>query len=89
MSTYRKEWPCCDSVTETEAWEPEQCPFCTAQPRPAIDQDTLAGVRRYLNDVLAEGTPNEQAVARTVSRMLAEPPASGVKGTFNDQGEKA
>lgn len=28
MSTYRVEWPCCGSVTETQAWEPEQCPFC-------------------------------------------------------------
>lgn len=32
MSTYRKEWPCCDSVTETDAWEPERCPFCTGAP---------------------------------------------------------
>ena len=29
MGTYRKEWNCCGSVTETEAWEPETCPFCT------------------------------------------------------------
>lgn len=29
MSTYRKEWECCGSVTETEAWEPERCPFCS------------------------------------------------------------
>lgn len=28
MGTYRVEWPCCDSVTETQAWEPGQCPFC-------------------------------------------------------------
>lgn len=36
MSTYRKEWPCCDSVTETSAWEPEACPFCTpAQAEPS------------------------------------------------------
>jgi hypothetical protein len=28
MGTYRKEWNCCGSVTETEAWEPEVCPFC-------------------------------------------------------------
>ena len=31
MGTYRKEWDCCGSVTETEAWEPERCPFCTDQ----------------------------------------------------------
>lgn len=28
MGVYRKEWDCCDSVTETNAWEPEECPFC-------------------------------------------------------------
>lgn len=29
MSTYRKEWTCCGSVSETEGYEPEQCPFCS------------------------------------------------------------
>lgn len=28
MSTYRKEWPCCGSVTETESFEPPFCPIC-------------------------------------------------------------
>lgn len=28
MSTYRREWACFGSVTETDAWEPEFCPFC-------------------------------------------------------------
>lgn len=28
MSTYRVEWPCCNSVTETDCWEPQRCPFC-------------------------------------------------------------
>ena len=28
VSIYRKEWACCGSVTETEAWEPDMCPFC-------------------------------------------------------------
>jgi len=28
MSTYRVEWECCGSVTETEAYEPDKCPFC-------------------------------------------------------------
>lgn len=34
MSTYRKEWDCCGGVTETEAWEPEHCPFCTDDAAP-------------------------------------------------------
>lgn len=37
MSTYRVEWDCCGSVTETEAWEPESCPFCTDAPKTAIE----------------------------------------------------
>lgn len=28
MSMYRKEWSCCGDVTETDAWEPTECPFC-------------------------------------------------------------
>ena len=34
MSTYRKEWDCCGSVTETVSWEPETCPFCTDEVAP-------------------------------------------------------
>jgi len=34
MGTYRKEWDCCGSVTETDGYEPEQCPFCTADAAP-------------------------------------------------------
>ena len=30
MGTYRVEWPCCGSVTETDAWEPSECPICEA-----------------------------------------------------------
>ena len=29
MGTYRKKWDCCGSVTETQAWEPDDCPFCS------------------------------------------------------------
>ena len=28
MGTYRTAWPCCGDTTETEAWEPCECPFC-------------------------------------------------------------
>lgn len=30
MSTYRMEWPCCGDATETNAWVPEECPFCSS-----------------------------------------------------------
>lgn len=41
MSTYRTEWPCCQSVTETEAWIPSRCPFC----EPEADDAVLALAR--------------------------------------------
>ena len=31
------EWNCCGSVTETESWKPEKCPFCVV----AITTKTL------------------------------------------------
>lgn len=33
MGMYRKEWSCCNSATETDAWEPQDCPFCAPQPQ--------------------------------------------------------
>jgi hypothetical protein len=38
MGTYRKEWDCCGSATETDAWEPDNCPFCTPAAAPAAAQ---------------------------------------------------
>ena len=28
MSTYRKDWPCCGLVTETDCYELDSCPEC-------------------------------------------------------------
>jgi len=36
----------------------------------------ILGVRRYCSDVQQNGTVNERAVAQTVARMLARPPAA-------------
>lgn len=44
MSTYRKEWPCCGDVTETQGWEPESCPFCASIAAPAGQQAELVAV---------------------------------------------
>lgn len=41
MSMYRREWDCCGSVTETDAWEPESCPFCTPD-KPSIAAQSVA-----------------------------------------------
>lgn len=49
MGTYRVEWPCCGSATETEAWEPEQCPFCELDNAPA-DPALLALARKEVGD---------------------------------------
>lgn len=44
MSTYRIEWPCCGDVTETQAWEPAECPFCARlKLLPAADTIELPG----------------------------------------------
>ncbi len=48
MSTYRVEWPCCGSVTETEAWEPDSCPFCD----PSFDEIRLRAVNAELLEAL-------------------------------------
>lgn len=51
MGTYRKEWDCCGSATETEAWEPDTCPFCTpveqAQRAAAANAGFQAGREPY------------------------------------------
>ncbi len=40
MSMYRNEWICCGSVTETDGWDPDACPFCTpAAPAPVAQPD--------------------------------------------------
>ena len=29
MGMYRTEWECCGDTTETDAWIPDACPFCS------------------------------------------------------------
>lgn len=56
MGMYRKEWDCCDSVTETDGWEPEHCPFCAARAAapvsgptgPKVDMELPEGDKREL-----------------------------------------
>jgi len=69
MGMYRKEWECCDSVTETESYEPERCPFCH---RDFLFR-RLAGVCKWLEanqpDVFGRGlwdAVNEVDAAREV-----------------------
>ena len=47
MSTYRKEWDCCGSVTETYSWEPETCPFCTDAVSPFAMTNEQRGALAY------------------------------------------
>ena len=67
MGTYRVEWPCCESVTITEAWEPDRCPFCYEPPMEAsalVLYDALEECKRVLSDLQStqlEGTRTRAA----------------------------
>lgn len=65
MGVYRKEWPCCGDVSETNAWEPESCPFCSlaaAEPAPTPAAPVVAeGLTRY--DPALESKKWDQYVA--------------------------
>ena len=61
MSTYRVEWDCCGSVTETEAWEPESCPFCTDAPKTTVEAaapDLLEALQKLLSHCTFDDYPN-------------------------------
>lgn len=65
MSTYRKEWPCCGDVSETQSYEPESCPFCAPalSRRHAAEQPTAAG--NALTDGRILELANQMAVVST------------------------
>jgi len=61
MSTYRKEWDCCGSVTETDGWEPDACPFCS----PKAEAEPVATVRvpcEYTDEQLAAGVEQYKGI---------------------------
>lgn len=72
MGTYRKEWDCCGSVTETQAWEPETCPFCTpAAPSPTpISMGAPGGLTRDASAHSANGDDGRE------SRPAPVPPSN-------------
>lgn len=83
MGTYRKEWPCCDSVTETQAWEPESCPFCTQDAAPAAANGALTDeqIMRISCDMKQRNAgvwPGDVAYARAIL-AAAGPDAALVK----------
>jgi len=43
MSRYETTWPCCGDTTITEAWIPEECPFCSAADKRRSDAVATAG----------------------------------------------
>jgi len=57
MSMYCREWNCCGSVTETDAWEPESCPFCN--PLEAAAPDLLCALQSLLK-LASENLPLEE-----------------------------
>jgi hypothetical protein len=81
MSTYRKEWPCCGSVTETQAWEPEECPFCTTTQQPVLDgvEDVDAADNQWFGDmmilqVLADSENVNDQEREVLTRWMAASP---------------
>lgn len=72
--TYRKEWDCCGSVTETEAWEPEHCPICTDDAAP-FRKD--AERYRWLRDV-------NNMRARELFRYYGDVDASQLDAAIDD-----
>lgn len=77
MSVYRKEWPCCDSVTETQAWEPDGCPFCTVSQQAAAEPTRK---EQALSVALADVTAKLEACSAELASLrmdaaIAAPPA--------------
>lgn len=68
MSTYRVYWPCCDGVTETEAYEPEHCPFCYTPPLEKAAPDLLEALRGLDEAYCRAGSPLSK-VERHEDRM--------------------
>jgi len=76
VSTYRKTWDCCGDTTETDAWEPEACPFCApapARPEPPKCQNcgsTTAMACNGMGCFAMEGEPEPPTAAGVEPRFL-------------------
>ena len=79
MGMYRKEWDCCGSITETDSWEPEDCPFCKKllEQQPSPEPVDFVSLLREADEIVRgkptwkrfiDGTPlsNDIAVWMTV-----------------------
>lgn len=66
MGAYRVEWPCCESVTITEAWKPDRCPFCYAPPM----EDAAPELYAALKALADEYEPNMKAFAYNAPRKI-------------------
>jgi hypothetical protein len=79
MSTYRVEWKCCGSVTETNCWKPDECPFCKAD----LDGDRWRHFASSPQTALMLGTsldPNSEQNWRDECNKLAD---AGMAKTHN------
>jgi hypothetical protein len=80
MSTYRKEWPCCGSVTETESFEPPFCPICqqaeAAGAVRAAERERCAvltdDMLRYAMAAMGTGSPRQADELRRFWRFAME-----------------
>lgn len=69
MSTNRKEWGCCGSVTETDCWEPDECPFCSP-----------SGEIVRLRNALEHIAGSCEGRAAEIARCALEPPNAAFSG---------
>ena len=55
MGMIRKEWDCCGSVTETEAWVPSECPFCELSKQLTKMNQTIININEVIEDLVVNG----------------------------------
>ena len=83
MSTYRVYWPCCDGVTETEAYEPEHCPFCHETPLEKAAPNLLEALQSIAECCDEHYAARDYASRQTEIRGIAR--AAIVKATGEDK----
>ena len=66
MSTYRKEWPCCDLVTETDSYEPDKCPECAMKDL----EKALRQIEKYVEYYNGDLADNVRRVAEEALKTL-------------------
>lgn len=89
MSTYRVEWPCCDSVTETEGYEPEACPFCNEPEKGSkVSREHYEALERERDGLVSRVWDLEDALGKalryvTLPYGVSTPTWAGLEATLS------